>query len=140
MSKKAQTTNATPSLVELKLAVINFHKGDHLEYTRTGIARDACYTSHNSIKWKLEQMSKIKEDIATLAPTEDLSEVVQVQLAKKVDIYQSMEEELAELQERHDADLQVYHMITGEVWSAKPRRTGVADSNSVLEAVKAILA
>ena len=99
----------TPTLADLKLAVVNFHSG---EYTRISVARDACYTSHNSIQWKLDQMSNLKAEIASLMPLDDQSEVVSVNLAKKIDIFRSMEAELAELEERHNADLKVFKAVT----------------------------
>ena len=128
MTKK----NNTPNLYDLKLAVINFHKGDQNEYLRISIARDACYTSFNSIEWKSEQMSKTKNELASLAASAG-QEVVDISIGKKISLYRKMEDELAELQERHVADTQVYTEVTqGEVWSAKPKRTyksdGLADA------------
>jgi len=137
MSKSSKATTATPTLAELKLAVVNFHSG---EYTRIGVARDACYTSHNSIQWKLDQMSNLKAEIASLMPLDDQSEVVSVKLAKKLDIYHSMEDELAELEERHNADLEVFKLTSGEDWKRTPRSTGKAQSSSILEEAAKILA
>lgn len=137
MSKSTKATTATPTLTELKLAVVNFHSG---EYTRISVARDACYTSHNSIQWKLGQMSDLKAEIASLMPLDDQSEVVSVKLAKKLDIFHSMEDELAELEERHNADLEVYKLTSGDDWMRTPRSTGKAESSSILEEAQKILA
>ena len=137
MSKSSKATTATPTLADLKLAVVNFHSG---EYTRISVARDACYTSHNSIQWKLDQMSNLKAEIASLMPLDDQSEVVSVNLAKKIDIFRSMEAELAELEERHNADLKVFKAVTGEDWKRNPRSTGKAQSSSILADAQDILA
>ena len=137
MSKSSKATTASTRLAELKLSVVNFHLG---EYTRIGVARDACYTSHNSIQWKLEQMSNLKAEIASLMPLDDQSEVVSVKLAKKLDIYRSMEDELAELEYRHNADLEVFKLTSGEDWKRTPRSTGKAQSSSILEEAAKILA
>lgn len=138
MSKSTKSTSATPTLAELKLAVINFHKGNDMEYLRQQLARDACYTSANGLKWKTEQMSKLKMQIAELVP-EQGTEVSDIKLARLVDIYHGMEVELEELQQRHDADLEVYTIVTeGEVWYAKPKKK--ADTNALVDAARAILA
>lgn len=113
-------------LVAAKIAIINYHKGDEFEYTRQSIARDACYTSFNSIEWKSEQMSKLRNELAILY-AEAGQEVVDVNIGRKVTMYQKMEEELAELLERHKADCEAFHAITGETWTRKPKRTHKSD-------------
>jgi hypothetical protein len=138
MAKVTNITETTATLTDLKLAVVNFHKGDANEYLRGQIARDACYTSSNSINWKLQQMSDVKADLASLMPAEG-AEVVDVNITKKVEIYQSMKLELDELQDRHNADLEVYKIITGDVWTSRPKSTRPANAQGVLEAAKAIL-
>ena len=78
------------------------------------------------------------EQIAELVP-EQGTEVSDIKLARLVDIYHGMEVELEELQQRHDADLEVYTIITeGEVWYAKPKKK--ADTNALVDAARAILA
>ncbi len=122
MTKK----NNAPTLQELKLAVINYHKGDENEYLRSSIARDACFTSFNSMEWKNGQMSDIKSELAELS--EDGSEVVDIKVGRKIALYQRMEDELAELIERHDTDCNVYTEITqGEIWTPRPKRTYSSD-------------
>lgn len=111
-------------LIALKLAVINHHKGDSNEYLRSSIARDACYTSFNSRQWKLDQMSDIRAELSELTSG---SEVIDVKIERKLDLYESMEHELAELDERHAADLAVFKEITGETWTRKPKRTHKSD-------------
>ena len=138
MAKVTNITETTATLTDLKLAVVNFHKGDANEYLRGQIARDACYTSNNSINWKLQQMSDVKADLASLMPEEG-AEVVDINITKKVEIYGSMKLELDELQDRHNADLEVYKIITGDVWTSRPKSTRPANAQGVLEAAKAIL-
>lgn len=138
MAKVTNITETTATLTDLKLAVVNFHKGDTNEYLRNQIARDACYTSHNSINWKLQSMSDVKADLASLMEGEG-AEVVDVKIAKKVEIYQGMQLELDELQERHKADREVHKIITGEDWKNRPKSTRPANAQGVLEAAKAIL-
>lgn len=137
MSKSTKSSTATPTLAEQKLAVINFHKGDEFEYLRQQMARDACYTSHNSIQFKLQQMLSVKEEIASLLPEQGV-EVTDVKLARKVDIHEKMEAELEQLQLRHDADLEVHIAIfEGECWVPRAKKTHA--TNAYLEKAKAIL-
>jgi len=132
--------NTAPTLVDLKLTVVNFHKGDHNEYLRIGIARDACFTSFNSIEWKSEQMSVTKNELASLSASAG-QEVVDINIGKKISLYRKMESELAELTERHEADLQVYTEVTqGEVWTRKPKRTHKSDGLGDATELKRILA
>ena len=137
MSKSTQTSTAVSNLAKQKLAVVNAHKGDEFEYLRQQIARDACYTSHNGIQWKLQQMSEVKAEIAEILP-EQGTEVTDVKIARKVDVYEKMEAELAQLQLRHDADLEVHITIfEGEVWV--PRKKKKVANNAYVEKAKAIL-
>lgn len=138
MSKKTQTSTPKLSLVELKLAVVYYHAGEENEYLRTAIARDACYTSHNSINYKTEQMSKVRADLASLMEGEG-SEVVDINIAKKVEIYNSMDDELNQLTMRHQADLEVFEKITGEQWSYRRKSKVTQNQQGVLEAARAIL-
>lgn len=131
--ENTQKTN----LVALKLEIVAYHSGEHNEYLRKSIAGDACYSSNNSIEYKVQQMSKVRGEIATLMPSEG-SEVVDVSLAKKVDIYQRMEDELLELTERFEADKTVYETVSGEKW--KPyKKTTQKDQSAIIEKMNAIL-
>lgn len=122
---------ANTELFKLKLAVVNHHKGSHNEYLRSAIAKDACYSANNSIQYKIQQMLDLKEEIKTLRPTAG-TEVVDVKLAKKVDIYQRMADELAELTERFETDKAVYKTITDEDW--KPyTKSSVKEVSAVLD-------
>lgn len=113
MTKKNQTYLG--NLVELKLEVIMHHKGEENEYLRQSIARDACYSAHNSIQYKTQQMSELKAEMASLRPAEG-SEVIDIKLAKKLDIYDRMSDEYDELQDRFEADKMVFKSLTGEEW------------------------
>tara|TARA_R110000824_G_scaffold7895_1_gene36023 strand:+ start:695 stop:1108 length:414 start_codon:yes stop_codon:yes gene_type:complete len=116
----------TPTLFNLKVSVIDHHKGDQNEYLRVSIARDACFTSFNSVDWKSDQMSTIKKDLSNMAEAAG-SEVIDTRVGQKIFIYRKMEDELMELQERHKTDCDVYTHFTGEVWTRKPKRTGTSD-------------
>ena len=83
-------------------------------------------------------MSNLKSEIATLIEGEG-QEVVDVQLAKKVDIFQRMEAELAELETRHAADLLVFNRITGEDWKSTPKSVRAKNAQAVLEAARALV-
>lgn len=136
MSKSIKSTSPLYALVQLKMEVINYHKGEENEYLRAQIAKDACYTSNNSIQYKTEMMSRVKEEIAMMIP-EQGSEVTDVNLGKKIFIYRSMEQELEELEQRHKADLEVHKKITGEDWSARPKKK--QSSNAEVTEALAIL-
>jgi len=125
------------TLYELKLAVINTHKGDHNTYLRASIAGDACYSSNNSIQYKMTQMMKVKQELVTLRPAEG-TEVIDVTLAKKVDIFRRMQDELAELEVRFDADKKVYLNVAETAW--KPYKKSLAqDVSQVMNELDDIL-
>lgn len=121
MSKLEAKSNATTeaqlrqALFNLKMEVVNIHQGDELQYVRMTVARDACFTSHNAMNWKSNQMGDLQTEIAGLIPEEG-SEIVNVNLERKVDLYGKMEKELNALVLRHEADLAVYEAITEEKW------------------------
>lgn len=137
MTKKNENPRLS-ALISYKLDVVCIHEGEHNAYLRASVARDACFTSNNGIQWKLEQMSNLKAEIATLLEGEG-QEVVDVNLAKKVDIFHRMEDELLELQLRHDADLAVYKKETGEDWKSTPKSVRAKNAQAVLEAAKALV-
>jgi predicted metal-binding transcription factor (methanogenesis marker protein 9) len=115
-------------LADLKLAVIEYHINAN-DYAKTGMARDACFTSFNSLMWKRtgpNQMLDTASEIKSLLP-ERGTEVADVKLEKLLSRYELMEQELEMLTERHDADKEVYLAITGDIWSAKPKRTHTSD-------------
>lgn len=136
-----QNITSYNDLVKAKVAIINFHKGDENEYLRISIARDACYTSFNSIEWKSDQMSEIKNEVAAWRRENPEAEVISIKVANKLSLYNKMEDELIELQERHRADCEVYTEITqGEIWTRKPKRTHKSDGLGELAAIDKLLA
>jgi hypothetical protein len=138
---KKQNITSYDDLVLAKVAIINFHKGDVNEYLRMSIARDACYTSFNSIEWKSSQMSDIKNEVAQWRRENPDAEVIDVKIGAKLALYNMMEDELIELQDRHNADCEVYTIITqGEVWQRKPKRTYKSDGLAEIAAIDKLLA
>lgn len=124
-------TKKHTTLIELKLAVIKYHNAN--EYTEASIARDACYTSFNSINYKKtgqNQMADVAAEIKDLLPQRG-QEITDVKLARLLDRYETMEQELEILSERHAADCAVYEKITGETWTARPKRTHVATGHGL---------
>lgn len=119
------TNSNTLSLVELKLAVINYHEEAN-EFLKLGMARDACYTSYNSINWKKEQMSDTAAEIKGLLPERGQGEA-DVNLERLLSRHEQMECELETLIERHNADKEVYKHIGGKEWLHKPKRTHVSN-------------
>ena len=118
----------TSDLADLKLAVIEYHTNAN-SYTKAGMARDACFTSFNSLQWKStgpNQMLDTTAEIKELLPQRGM-EIADVKLEKLVMRYELMERELEILAERHHADKEVFEIITGEVWTAKPKRTYSSD-------------
>jgi hypothetical protein len=123
------TTNK--ELVDLKLAVIKYH--DTNSYLETSIARDACFTSFNSLQWKKTgqgQMLDTTAEIKELLPQRG-QEITDVKLERLLDRYEQMEIELSVLEERHNADKAVYLVITGDEWTAKPKRTYTSDGMGI---------
>ena len=102
----------TSKLIQLKLDTIKFHEGEGMDYLMKGIARDACYTSFNSLQYK----KKIMAD--TLAAFETaLAERRDIKAETLDSKLQNMHVELEHLIERHDADKAVYEIICdGEEW------------------------
>ena len=115
-------SNSTTKLIDLKLAVINFHDGDNMEYLQKNIARDACYTSYNSLTYKKKMLADAVTDFETY-----VLEGKDIAAERACEKAERMEVELDQLTERHEADKAVYLIITdGEEWSVtvKPRNTG----------------
>ena len=115
-------SNSTTTLIDLKLAVINFHDGDNMAYLQKNIARDACYTSYNSLAYKKKMLADAVTDFETY-----VLEGKDIAAERACEKAERMEIEYDQLVERHEADKAVYLIITdGEEWSVtvKPRNTG----------------
>lgn len=125
------TQNAS-KLIELKLAVIQYHDGEHMDYLQVGIARDACYTSLNSLQYKKKLMADAISDYETaVAEGRDAPQM------RILNMIEQMEVELEELEERHQADKAVYHIITdGEEWEPTPKRRAPAMKSDKIAALK----
>jgi hypothetical protein len=118
-------------LVALKLAVIKFHNAN--EYLEVAMARDACFTSFNSLQWKKTgtgQMGDVAAEIKELLPQRG-QEITDVKLERLLSRYEQMETEYAILEERHNADKAVYKTIAQEDWSARPKRTHVSTGQGI---------
>lgn len=129
------TTN-TSKLIELKLAVITYHNGENMDYLMKGMARDACYTSFNSLQYKRKQMADTIADFET-AVVEN-KDTMADRLASRLD---AMNIELEHLIERHDADKAVYEIINdGEEWTheRKSRNVSGALAKKVAQYKKAV--
>ena len=128
-------TNTLSTLAKMKLDVINYHaesittnlNGDEITNLKdlVSMARDACYTSHNSVQYA-------KGNIA-----DALAEYDQALEDKNQRQIESSERYLAILQsrmqsqsERHQADIDVYaHLTGGEVWT--PTKKGTSSKKSI---------
>ena len=129
-------TKTTSQLIEMKLNVIKYHNDENMDYLMKGIARDACYTSYNSLQYKRKQMSDtiVEFEEAAVANNEGKAH----SLAKRLD---NMQIELDHLIERHDADLSVYEIITdGEQWTneRKTRNVPAALTKKIAAMKKAV--
>jgi hypothetical protein len=119
------------NLVALKLATIKFHNAN--EYLEVAMARDACFTSHNSLTWKKTgtgQMADVAAEIKELLPQRG-QEITDVKLERLLTRYEQMETELAILEERHNADRAVYKIIAQEEWTARPKRTHTSTGHGI---------
>ena len=116
-------TKNISTLAKLKLEVINYHTTDRPsqdgpivnEKFLIGLARDACYTSNNSLGFKKKQVadSLAEYDIA-------VDEKNSHSMERTERWINTLLPELDELQTRHDADTEVFAIIThGEVWQPK---------------------
>lgn len=118
-------------LVALKLAVIKYHNSN--SYVETSMARDACFVSFNSMQWKKTgqgQMLDTTAEIKELLPQRG-QESADTKLERLLDKYEQMETELNILEERHIADKAVYREITGEDWTAKPKRSHTSEGMGI---------
>jgi len=131
-----EMTKNVSKLIEMKLAVITYHNGDNMDYLMKGIARDACYTSYNSLQYKRKQMSDTICEFEEAAVANH--EAKATSLANRLD---NMQIELDELIERHEADKSVFEIITdGEQWTpqAKSRNVPAALAKKVAAMKKAV--
>ena len=110
----------THTLIDLKLSVVNFH-ADLNEQARIGIARDACYTSKNSLDYKQGQIDFATAELKVLREQFNGSEVVDVRMTRKAEYLSSLMFELSCAEERHEADKAVYKQVSGDEWKSSPK-------------------
>ena len=133
-------TKKTLTLVERKLAVLDWFNGlqDVAPNERfiESIAKDECYTSKNSLDYKKRMLAD------RLADYEDAAEQKQhIKMDALQKLIDNVEDELALLETRHEADLSVYEQVTGKSWEPAPKKTRpVSMSKERLAALKAKVA
>ena len=110
-------------LAQLKLEVINYHTTDKPsadgpiinDKFLIGLGRDACYTSNNSLTFKKKQLADSLAEYDTA-----VAEANGYAMERTERWISTLMPELDELQTRHDADCEVFAVLThGEVWQAK---------------------
>tara|TARA_B100000424_G_C22646344_1_gene356815 strand:- start:184 stop:600 length:417 start_codon:yes stop_codon:yes gene_type:complete len=136
MSKKSTKYK---NLVDSKIEVINYHSGDSLTYLRESIARDACYTSANSIQYKSDQISENRDKLADLRETYSGQEVIHVQMSKLAYVIGEQQKELSELNDRHHADLEVYKKLVGKAWTQNAKSSNSKNKLAELDEIDALL-
>lgn len=133
-------TKKTPTLVELKLAVLNYWQGTQdvkpNEQFIEGIARDECYTSHNSLNYKKRQLADKLADYETAHEQGRSASMAAIQR-----LIDAIEVELDLLHERHEADLSVFEQVTGRQWEPTPKKQAPAKlSDDRMKALRAKVA
>lgn len=127
-------TKKLSKLAQLKLDVINYHLHDEEhrnnidgtteqaqinERFLIGLARDACYTSHNSITFKKKQIADSLAEYDIAVEADNIYD--QERIGRWIN---RLTPELDELAVRHDADLEVFARLTGgEKWQPKAQPT-----------------
>lgn len=132
-------SNNVSNLAKLKLEVIKYHTNQDGEsntsmvnqYFLESIAKDSCYTSSNSLNYKKRQIADASADYDTKKEERNHT------ACERIDQYiQRLTLELSELQIRHDADCQVYTIVTGgQAYKSNANKSKTAPKES--EAVKA---
>tara|TARA_R110000824_G_scaffold25412_2_gene88599 strand:- start:7235 stop:7654 length:420 start_codon:yes stop_codon:yes gene_type:complete len=112
-------------LAQLKLEVINYHTTDKPsadgpiinDKFLISLAGDACYTSNNSLSYKKKQLADSRAEYDRHVDENNIYSAEKTE--RWIDL---LTPELDELQTRHDADIEVFAIIThGEVWQYKPK-------------------
>ena len=133
-------TKKTPTLVELKLAVLNYWQSTQdvvpNEQFIESIARDECYTSHNSLNYKKRQLADKLADYETAK--EEGRDTARSAIQRLID---AIEIELDLLHERHEADLSVFEQVTGRQWEPMAKKRAPAKlSDDRMKALRAKVA
>lgn len=115
MTKALTTSN----IISQKLDHINYFREDGIyDALFVGIARDACYTAHNSLNFKKKQLSDILAEYDRhMAEKEDHA-------AERAEIFAGrLYAELEILEERLEIEKAVYFTLTnGEEWVPSQKR------------------
>lgn len=148
-------TKTLSKLAQMKLEIIKYHthykessKIENVDGTLEayelndkfliGLARDACYTAHNSLQFKKQQ---IADTIAELEINQSEGRVYQAERNDEF-IKSRLMPELDELKCRYEADCEVYkHITNGETYMPpKPRAANKAKKPIDTSAYKAAVA
>ena len=122
---EALATHATRTMPEIN------------EYFIESQYKDFCYVSTNSYNYKVKTMDELRAEIKELMPAEG-AEVVDVNLEKKVGLYQRMEPELEALEQRLTAFKQLYKAHTGKEYSHMTKSKLVPNSQAVSDDARRI--
>ena len=137
--KKVTLENAT--LVQLAEALATHATRTMPEINEYFIAsqyKDFCYVSKNSYDYKVRKMDEIRAEVKKLYEEAVGTEVVDVSLETKTQMYQRMEPELEALEQRLIAFKQLYKAHTGKNYSHTTKSKLVPNSQAVSEAAKRI--
>jgi len=110
MSKTLKSQTPADSLVEAKLAAIQFHNN---VYVQINIAKGNCFTAHNALQYKTKLVADQQ------AATEVLSEqaavgVAVIQHERAQTLLDSMKSEIEEYKLEAEACERVYKMLSGK--------------------------
>lgn len=130
-------TNTLSKLAKMKLAVIKYHadtittdlNGDEITNLKdlVSMARDACYTSHNSIQYT---KTNISDTLAEYDRAVEEKNDHQKESSKRY--LATLKSRLETHTDRHQADLDVYANLTGgEVWKFVPKGSKFTKKSSI---------
>ena len=131
-------------LTNAYLVIINSYDNDWRQENK---AAGFCYAISRDIEFKENQQRNLKVEMAALMPTQgestdsdNPSEVISIQLARKWDLFNLGAVELVDLNEDLDAAKAAYLATTGEKWVPKPKRTGRSDVGATMADIAKVLA
>jgi hypothetical protein len=137
-------SNNVSNLAKLKLEVIKYHTNQDGEsntsmvnqYFLQSLARDACYTSNNSLQFKKKQIADSTADYDS--EIEKGNNIGAERVEQKVE---RLYLELDELQIRHDADCQVYTLITGgQAWMSSSSKQAPKKESAIMKKARQLKA
>lgn len=118
----------TSAIIAQKIEHINFYREDNLhEALFIGMARDACYTAHNSVSFKKKQLADmLAEYDRHMAEKDDNAADRCERFAGRLGA------ELEVLEERFDIEKAVYFTMTGgEEWTPYTKKTAPPRKSNV---------